>query len=128
LRIACAEGSNWRANSSGVRPFRTNATIRPPELRRVRRMALRHRGPYFPPQRWGVHETGPTPGQETARSGASGRRPTRGTQSAATPSLYSPGPATKIERSGERPRRFTERVPNAIRGRAAAPNLRTRRA
>ncbi len=29
-----------------------------PEFRRVRRMALRHRGPSFPPQRWGVHENG----------------------------------------------------------------------
>jgi hypothetical protein len=28
LRIACAEGSNWRANSSGVRPVRTNSMIR----------------------------------------------------------------------------------------------------
>src|SRR5262245_1519173 len=28
LRIACAEGSNWRASSSGVRPLRTSSTIR----------------------------------------------------------------------------------------------------
>src|SRR2546425_253628 len=28
FRIAWAEGSNWRANSSGVRPLRTNSTIR----------------------------------------------------------------------------------------------------
>ena len=28
------------------------------ELRRVRPMALRHRGRSFPPQRWGVHKTG----------------------------------------------------------------------
>ena len=26
--IACADGSNWRDNSSGVRPFRTSSTIR----------------------------------------------------------------------------------------------------
>src|SRR5205085_5630961 len=32
-----------------------------PELRWIRPMALRHRGPSFPPQRWGVHETGSTP-------------------------------------------------------------------
>src|SRR5574341_1428872 len=32
----------------------------PPERRRVRPMALRHRG-LLPPQRWGVHETGSTP-------------------------------------------------------------------
>src|SRR5438445_5941252 len=28
FRIACAEGSNWRASSSGVRPLRTSSTIR----------------------------------------------------------------------------------------------------
>src|SRR5207253_3240594 len=31
------------------------------ELRRVRPMALRHRGHSFPPQPWGVHQTGSTP-------------------------------------------------------------------
>src|SRR5438132_13858996 len=34
----------------------------PPERRRVRPMALRHRGRSLPPQPWGVHETGSTPG------------------------------------------------------------------
>src|SRR5437879_13656001 len=33
----------------------------PPERRRVRPMALRHRGRSLPPQPWGVHETGSTP-------------------------------------------------------------------
>src|SRR5437879_12729312 len=33
----------------------------PPERRPVRPMALRHRGRSFPPQPWGVHETGSTP-------------------------------------------------------------------
>src|SRR5205085_3304925 len=28
FRMACADGSNWRANSSGVRPLRTNSMIR----------------------------------------------------------------------------------------------------
>src|SRR5215831_14568789 len=28
FRIACADGSNWRASSSGVRPLRTSSTIR----------------------------------------------------------------------------------------------------
>src|SRR5439155_20721735 len=32
-----------------------------PKLWRVRSMALRHRGRSFPPQLWGVHETGATP-------------------------------------------------------------------
>src|SRR5712692_6389618 len=34
----------------------------PPERRRIRPMALRHRGRSLPPQRWGVHATGSTPG------------------------------------------------------------------
>src|SRR2546426_10069511 len=33
-----------------------------PELRWVWPTALRHRGCSFPPQPWGVHETGSTPG------------------------------------------------------------------
>src|SRR5437867_10934196 len=33
----------------------------PPERRRVRPMALRHRGRSLPPQPWGVHETGSIP-------------------------------------------------------------------
>src|SRR6266849_381014 len=33
----------------------------PPERRRVRPMALRHRGRSLPPQPWGVHATGSTP-------------------------------------------------------------------
>src|SRR5438094_9887927 len=38
----------------------------PPERRRVRPMALRHRGRSLPPQPWGVHETGSTPVQHWA--------------------------------------------------------------
>src|SRR5437588_12866705 len=41
----------------------------PPERRRVRPMALRHRGRSLPPQPWGVHETGSTPARgETTSS------------------------------------------------------------
>src|SRR6184192_2214419 len=36
----------------------------PPERRRVRPMALRHRGRSLPPQPWGVHETGSTPNRD----------------------------------------------------------------
>src|SRR5919108_6630153 len=57
FRIACAEGSNWRASSSGVPPLRISSTIR-----------CRNSGAYgrwlfgivdrpFRPKRWGVHET-----------------------------------------------------------------------
>src|SRR2546426_3734658 len=42
----------------------------PPERRRVRPMALRHRGRSPPPQPWGVHETGSTPGHLSLRVGA----------------------------------------------------------
>src|SRR5437667_6998363 len=38
----------------------------PPERRRVRPMALRHRGRSLPPQPWGVHETGSTPSTDQA--------------------------------------------------------------
>ena len=44
VRIACDDGSNSRVRSSGVRPDRTRSTILLPELRRVRRSRLRHRG------------------------------------------------------------------------------------
>src|SRR5207249_6639597 len=47
-------GPNWRASSSGVRPFRTSSTIRC-------RNSGAYRGPSLLPQRWGVHETGSTP-------------------------------------------------------------------
>src|SRR5437016_3866210 len=40
----------------------------PPERRRVRPMALRHRGRSLPPQPWGVHETGSTPPQSIPRT------------------------------------------------------------
>src|SRR5437016_8297990 len=40
----------------------------PPERRRVRPMALRHRGRSLPPQPWGVHETGSTPDGTTLLS------------------------------------------------------------
>src|SRR5207244_3501150 len=39
----------------------------PPERRRVRPMALRHRGRSLPPQPWGVHETGSTPNRGAPR-------------------------------------------------------------
>src|SRR2546422_11330169 len=42
-------------------PFANQLDEPLPELRRVRPMALRHRGRSFPPQPWGVHGTGSTP-------------------------------------------------------------------
>src|SRR2546425_3871002 len=38
----------------------------PPERRRVRPMALRHRGRSLPPPPWGVHATGSTPDLRSA--------------------------------------------------------------
>src|SRR2546422_9491699 len=50
-------------------PFANQLDEPLPELRRVRPMALRHRGRSFPPQPWGVHETGSTP-DDLGRPGA----------------------------------------------------------
>src|SRR5437667_10646931 len=48
----------------------------PPERRRVRPMALRHRGRSLPPQPWGVHETGSTPDSHAPKIGfAAARNP-----------------------------------------------------
>src|SRR5438132_2578886 len=44
----------------------------PPERRRVRPMALRHRGRSLPPQPWGVHETGSTPTNRALNVDAAG--------------------------------------------------------
>src|SRR5207247_7086710 len=53
-----------------------------PELRWVRPTALRHRGCSFPPQPWGVHETGSTPNRPKTREGRTRADP-RNTEAAA---------------------------------------------
>src|SRR2546422_4369490 len=65
-------------------PFANQLDEPLPELRRVRPMALRHRGRSFPPQPWGVHGTGSTPPLSTA--GVTGDVSVQGTGLAATDS------------------------------------------
>jgi hypothetical protein len=48
----------------GCPPFTNQLNDPLPELRRIRPMTLRHRGRSFPPQPWGVHETGSSPDRD----------------------------------------------------------------
>jgi hypothetical protein len=57
LWMAWAEGSNWPANSSGGRPFRTKSLMRCGHSGGYGRGPF-HRGRCFPPKPWGVHQSG----------------------------------------------------------------------